>query len=1129
MTIPTEVETDVDAGALAKVLDSISTDARRRRGHERQHRRHVPRRAAQRPPREGHGRAHRGHRAPGRHRAPASARSPSGWPRRRRCSKPPTSKLAESRQRTTSADDLRRELPPSHEVIEGRERAVQAEQRLEDARILLDERADAVSHAEAAHADGEAECRRRAASLALPARRPELDEIDRTLGRVGGSCNDVVAHLKAAGRSHASWLETARLWREATAAEQTAEAEHRQALAEHEPMAMRLATLEDTIGIEFAELLETLARSTAELGTTEAALGRRPRVARTRVSAEQRAGGRGGAGRRRPRSSRAALCQRAAGAARCPGRVRAGRRGAGRSRTAGGGRRGHDRRWCHRLPRAADDDTSAEPSPFPPVSETPEGVKELADAVLAVVPAPDRDTTTAESVRLSLRARRDTLGVGWDAEDHQRSEAPAAAHRGDRSTRAHGPCRRPPQVAPAAAPPVHACSRAKQDQALRNLLQGLIAKRGGREAARRHELVDRMNERLEHGRARRTASASRCGGGARRPRSRPRPRPSTLLAKPPDLRTADESHELAVALSTPHRRRPPPRTRAALPPAHRRRARLPPLAPDDGAHPPAGRVRGAPHATHAAVRGREEDGVVPAAVRRGGRIVRRAGRERARRAAVRAARRRLRQGLRGQPRRAVRAAGRAGPRLHRHQRAALGHARHRARAGHHRGDPRRRPGCDRARALPAGTAIETERRRERRRAPSSGRAPTTSATTRRAGCSATSPATSGATTGRSWRCSPARSSPSSAPTTSSRRLAAAGCGARPGRGRRPAREPAALGQPHRVVVGRQPDEPRRLLQAPQPLPHHPRRPGGPRARRGRARPRSTRCATSRPAGCARSATRWRRWWRSTSATDRTRTAGRRGARACSIHTSCSPPRSRSSSWPSTSGRAATTSRPTSSASSPRCSSATWPTGSTRSSAWPCRIGHQLRGARAGRAHHRRAHQRGPGRSRRTGRARRRRRRDPDARLDRRRLGPPAWPGSCAAAARRRASSSSRGDAVAAIRTLTLNLTRLSRMGVGASSRRADFLRLATFFDDVSATDDDRHRLAAAAFGLYPSNHYGVVADDAGDPVPTATSWWIAPRAPVPISLRERRRHDQPRPAVADGGSIAAATSRAAAP
>ena len=93
------------------------------------------------------------------------------------------------------------------------------------------------------------------------------------------------------------------------------------------------------------------------------------------------------------------------------------------------------------------------------------------------------------------------------------------------------------------------------------------------------------------------------------------------------------------------------------------------------------------------------------------------------------------------------------------------------------------------------------------------------------------------------------------------------------------------------------------------------------------------------------------------------------------------------------------------------------------------------------------------------------------------------------------------DAVAAIRTLTLNLTRLSRVGVGATSRRADFLRLARMFD--VASPELAPAIAGAAFGLSPANHWGVPSTDADDPVSTATSWWQAPRAEVPVSLRER--------------------------
>lgn len=95
----------------------------------------------------------------------------------------------------------------------------------------------------------------------------------------------------------------------------------------------------------------------------------------------------------------------------------------------------------------------------------------------------------------------------------------------------------------------------------------------------------------------------------------------------------------------------------------------------------------------------------------------------------------------------------------------------------------------------------------------------------------------------------------------------------------------------------------------------------------------------------------------------------------------------------------------------------------------------------------------------------------------------------------------RRDAVSAVRALTLNLIRLSRVGVGGSSRRADFLRLAGLLRDASA--EEASRLVNAAFGLYPANHYGALPADSTDPVGTGASWWEAPPALVPVSLRER--------------------------
>ena len=99
------------------------------------------------------------------------------------------------------------------------------------------------------------------------------------------------------------------------------------------------------------------------------------------------------------------------------------------------------------------------------------------------------------------------------------------------------------------------------------------------------------------------------------------------------------------------------------------------------------------------------------------------------------------------------------------------------------------------------------------------------------------------------------------------------------------------------------------------------------------------------------------------------------------------------------------------------------------------------------------------------------------------------------------------QALAAVRTLTANVSRLSRLGLGAVSRRADFVRLAGFFNRA-ATDDETHRIAAAAFGLGSCRHVGTLSSDADDPVATTTPWQDAPRAVVPMALRERGETNQ---------------------
>jgi len=94
------------------------------------------------------------------------------------------------------------------------------------------------------------------------------------------------------------------------------------------------------------------------------------------------------------------------------------------------------------------------------------------------------------------------------------------------------------------------------------------------------------------------------------------------------------------------------------------------------------------------------------------------------------------------------------------------------------------------------------------------------------------------------------------------------------------------------------------------------------------------------------------------------------------------------------------------------------------------------------------------------------------------------------------------QALAAVRTLTTNVSRLARLGTAMSSRRSDFVRLAGFFDSAAAVEQ-AHMIAAAAFGLGSCRRLGTLSSDSDDPEPTVTPWRDAPRASVPLSLRER--------------------------
>lgn len=95
-------------------------------------------------------------------------------------------------------------------------------------------------------------------------------------------------------------------------------------------------------------------------------------------------------------------------------------------------------------------------------------------------------------------------------------------------------------------------------------------------------------------------------------------------------------------------------------------------------------------------------------------------------------------------------------------------------------------------------------------------------------------------------------------------------------------------------------------------------------------------------------------------------------------------------------------------------------------------------------------------------------------------------------------------AINAIPALLGVVQRLGDRRTGRSDRAADFRALALWFAEAP-TDDDRHRLAAVAFGLAPARHLAIDEHTVDErerlPVPPSTPWADAP--PVEISPRLR--------------------------
>ena len=467
--------------------------------------------------------------------------------------------LVRHRSSLEQAQELQEHVPSDSAILEAAADVKAAAHAADVAATNRDQAADDRSEAERAATAASNELQRVAVTLQLPQDRPGLEAVRGELRDLGAGLDRCRSLLEALVRSIDDWRGAASRWR---AAQDDLRAERDDLsgiMSEFNRERARLVTIEDSIGAEYAEVVATRDRCRAELVQVEDLLPevREQRDAAVSSRAEAQASARV-ATDERVRAEEACEEARSAfiEALATPGLLDA--------------------------LSPLDDDP---PAPIMTGATGPKGLHQVLDAVDRLldsasgeVPtgsasadaegheAPgsgfvtDRDGSgdrapgtdgsariTADSVRQSLRQRRDALGAGWDADDRQPDKAlPLVVEVTGPSGTA--PLAKSARVVRHQRDEMVGLLDHKQSEALRELLQGLIAREIAERVHGAARLVERMNERLG------AVKTAHDVGVRLRWRRSGELDPAMdsmidLLTKLPDLRTEDDASELRRALS----------------------------------------------------------------------------------------------------------------------------------------------------------------------------------------------------------------------------------------------------------------------------------------------------------------------------------------------------------------------------------------------------------------------------------------------------------------------------------------------------------------------------------------------------------------------------------------------------
>ena len=445
------------------------------------------------------------------------------------------------------AEELRalvRGLPSTRPVDDAVSAATGAVRYAEQAQGRAAERAAAAAETRRRADLAVARLQQEASDAGLPTDPARLEELLEAVGDAERALAAVESATERARRSVRSWRDAVAGWEREVAELGAAVTDHRAAAGHAAAARTELETVEASLGEEPAkvaarvgELDEHLREVAARLETargeqTTAAVAVRESELRVDAARETL-----GEREKAATAGRARLVE----AAEVPGLLAAAERRVDPAPTPAGTNDSFVREDATNESFVAD---GGDPEPVPATPDTVDGAQELVEALRARVPAP-RAQVTEDTLEKALRTTRDQLASGWDIESRRGADGTPLAVYVTGPTRAVL-ARMVLRVAVQRRRAVSLLS-AQQDQALRNLLHGRIAREVADALFAARELVGRMNRILR-------GVTSSQGIGVRlewRPRSDLDPDTATaleLLGKHPDLRTPEEDDQVREAV-----------------------------------------------------------------------------------------------------------------------------------------------------------------------------------------------------------------------------------------------------------------------------------------------------------------------------------------------------------------------------------------------------------------------------------------------------------------------------------------------------------------------------------------------------------------------------------------------------